>query len=155
MAFRVREFQPLRGRLPADQRTDQRGGIAELTAQDSHAWCEVYLDGLGWIPVDVTPGCYYDTFALLQMAEQPQDIEDGSLKDSEDRASCWTISLPNQPKPQTPLPRQSAVFLEQSAFVLFCSVLADRAGSPASAADKAAGGGVGKTLRRGMKYCAR
>ncbi|MCG8515917.1 MAG: transglutaminase-like domain-containing protein, partial [Halanaerobiales bacterium] len=23
---------------------------------NSHAWCEIYLDGLGWVPVEVTPG---------------------------------------------------------------------------------------------------
>lgn len=29
-----------------------------LGNSDVHAWCEVYLDGLGWTPVEVTPGFY-------------------------------------------------------------------------------------------------
>lgn len=33
----------------------------ELTAADAHAWTEVYLDGQGWTPVEVTPGYYNQT----------------------------------------------------------------------------------------------
>lgn len=32
-----------------------------LTAVDAHAWTEVYLDGQGWTPVEVTPGYYSQT----------------------------------------------------------------------------------------------
>nr|MBP3599329.1 transglutaminase domain-containing protein [Eubacterium sp.] len=30
----------------------------EVQAKDAHAWVEIYKDGVGWIPVDVTPGFY-------------------------------------------------------------------------------------------------
>lgn len=41
------------------------------------------MDGMGWIPVDVTPGFYYDTYALLQMAQVPSDIQrTAALEDS-------------------------------------------------------------------------
>lgn len=33
----------------------------DLTAADAHAWTEVYLDGQGWTPVEVTPGYYSQT----------------------------------------------------------------------------------------------
>ena len=32
------------------------GKDEELTAGDSHAWVEIYVDGLGWVPVEVTAG---------------------------------------------------------------------------------------------------
>ncbi len=34
------------------------GVSLELKAGDAHAWAEVYLDGIGWTPVEVTPGFY-------------------------------------------------------------------------------------------------
>lgn len=33
----------------------------DLTAADAHAWTEIYLDGQGWTPVEVTPGYYSQT----------------------------------------------------------------------------------------------
>ena len=51
------------------------------------------MDGMGWIPVDVTPGFYYDTYALLQMAQVPGDIQrTAALEDSGEVA----YSPPNQ-----------------------------------------------------------
>lgn len=34
----------------------RNGEKVEVTEEDAHAWTEIYLDGLGWIPVDATPG---------------------------------------------------------------------------------------------------
>ena len=74
------------------------------------------MDGMGWIPVDVTPGFYYDTYALLQMAQVPGDIQrTAALEDSGEevdapdslhagkrpdsevidqlKASCWSFSF--------------------------------------------------------------
>lgn len=34
------------------------GSTLYLTAADAHAWTEVYLDGQGWTPVEITPGYY-------------------------------------------------------------------------------------------------
>lgn len=53
-----------------------------LTSKDSHCWTEVYMDGIGWIPVDVTPGYYFDTYALMEMVEQPQEVQDTTSVDN-------------------------------------------------------------------------
>lgn len=30
--------------------------VMDIKDTNSHAWCEIYLDGFGWVPVEVTPG---------------------------------------------------------------------------------------------------
>lgn len=34
--------------------TVQEGVVTNLTSQDGHAWVEIYVDGLGWVPMEVT-----------------------------------------------------------------------------------------------------
>ena len=39
---------------------------------NAHAWCEIYLDGLGWTPVEVAPGFYTQAFepdAVIDVGE--------------------------------------------------------------------------------------
>ena len=33
-----------------------------LTNKNAHAWAEVYISGLGWMPVEVVPGLYVETY---------------------------------------------------------------------------------------------
>lgn len=33
-----------------------------LTTRNAHAWAEVYVAGLGWLPVEVVPGMYVETY---------------------------------------------------------------------------------------------
>lgn len=47
-------------------------GVATLTSKNAHAWVEVYFDGMGWLPIDMTPGYYYDVYALMNMVSSPQ-----------------------------------------------------------------------------------
>ena len=61
--------------------TASAGAVAALTAADSHAWAEVYMDGIGWLPIDVTPGFYYDTYALMKLVQQPQDTKQMSASE--------------------------------------------------------------------------
>lgn len=62
--------------------TETRQREMTLTSKDSHSWSEVYMDGIGWIPVDVTPGYYFDTYALMEMVEQPQEVQDTTSLDN-------------------------------------------------------------------------
>ena len=59
------------------QKNIEAKGVAffvEMRDFDAHAWAEAYMDGIGWIPVDFTPGFYYNTYALLRMAELARGI---------------------------------------------------------------------------------
>ena len=50
----------------------QAGVKEEILGENSHAWVEVYVDSLGWLPVEVTPGAYEGP-ALGGMDEDLQD----------------------------------------------------------------------------------
>lgn len=52
-----------------------KDGHALLSGEDAHAWVEVYFDGIGWLPVDVTPGYYYDVAALQKMVNTPDQVQ--------------------------------------------------------------------------------
>jgi len=53
---------------------DSQDAPALLSGKDAHAWAEVYFDGIGWLPVDVTPGYYYEAVALQQMVGTPDMV---------------------------------------------------------------------------------
>ena len=71
----------------------------ELAVPDSasHAWVEVYKDGVGWVPVEVTPG-YYETepgsssgAGNKAQEEQPEEVAPPETPEEEDKP------LPDEP----------------------------------------------------------
>ncbi len=82
----------------SEQITAAENGQLQLTTHDAHAWTEVYMDGMGWIPVDFTPGFYYNTYTLLRMAQFPQNIrKTAALEDDGEEAENAVGNTP-QPK---------------------------------------------------------
>ena len=70
--------------VPALAWADNKDGMVEVTGKQAHAWVEVYFDGIGWMPVDVTPGYYYDALKLQQLIGMPNSIhKTAALEDSE------------------------------------------------------------------------
>lgn len=68
----------------------ENDGTVTLTGQDAHAWAEVYFDGVGWLPVDTMPGCYYDAAALQQMVSQPSAARRTAALQQGDRSAQLT-----------------------------------------------------------------
>lgn len=61
--------------ISASEVAESGNGVVSLTGQNAHAWAEVYFDGVGWLPVDVTPGYYYDAVTLRQMISLPDTVK--------------------------------------------------------------------------------
>ena len=57
----------------------------ELTGANVHAWVEIYRDGIGWVPVDVTPGFYTELEVSKQIQmKQQQIMNDANEQEEED-----------------------------------------------------------------------
>lgn len=58
-------------RVGTDERDTARDndGDVLLGANQAHAWCEIYIRGIGWTPIEVTPGFY-------NQAIQPDNVVD-------------------------------------------------------------------------------
>ena len=77
--------------LSAADAANSPDGTVTLTGQNAHAWVEVYFDGVGWLPTDVTPGYYYDTVALQQMVGTPDTVrKTAALEDDQTAAEGVT-----------------------------------------------------------------
>ena len=76
--------------LPIAKMQSSADGTAALTGQDAHAWAEVYFDGIGWLPVDATPGYYFDAVALQQMVSLPDTVRKTAAID-EDRSGAEQV----------------------------------------------------------------
>ena len=44
---------------PDDVKDKKSGDTIDISGQNGHAWTEIYIDGMGWVPVEMTPE-YYD-----------------------------------------------------------------------------------------------
>ena len=55
----------------ADRMQTEGTATAVLTSQNAHAWAEVYVDGIGWLPVEVVPGFYVETYTSQTIAGKP------------------------------------------------------------------------------------
>lgn len=43
---------------PENAENTASGGTTKVTGKDGHAWTEIYIDGTGWVPVEMTPEYY-------------------------------------------------------------------------------------------------
>ena len=68
-------------------------GTALVSANDAHAWVECYLNGIGWVPFDPTPG--------TQSAAAPTEPQEGPEYQAPDRTSTAPASESSESRQTT------------------------------------------------------
>lgn len=80
-----------------------KGGY-HITEQNAHAWVEYYLDGVGWIPFEVTPGQIDYSFYELSDSLSMQ-MQGSASRDSSESSSVWMPEIEEpepEPEPEPP-----------------------------------------------------
>lgn len=93
-------------------------GSLTLTNHDAHAWVEVYLNGAGWTPVEVTPGFYSQAVEADKVIDVSEARSNGSGDVTQAESVMGQIDE-DQPETQQPSVLQ-AVF--QAVTGVFCFI---------------------------------
>lgn len=56
---------------PNEEESNREGEEVILTGQNAHAWAEVYISGIGWLPVEVVPGMYTEMYTNQAVEGKP------------------------------------------------------------------------------------
>ena len=65
------------GTAERDAARDNNGDVL-LGAKQAHAWCEIYVRGIGWTPIEVTPGFYNQTIQPDNVVEVGEAYSSGA-----------------------------------------------------------------------------
>lgn len=65
--------------VSSDEQAKSDSAKITLSGKDTHAWVEAYFDGIGWLPLDVSPGYYYDAVALQKMVSSPDSVQQNAF----------------------------------------------------------------------------
>lgn len=76
--------------------------VISVRDTNAHAWCELYLDGLGWVPVEVTPGFTPVASAEKAFAGGEQITYEANGETAQNTISTTTPELQEQASQDTP-----------------------------------------------------
>lgn len=102
------------------------GDTIRLTEENAHAWAEYYLDGVGWIPFETTPG-YVDG----EEEQLPSGQSDKTYTTDQNLLQVETpqeITIPDKKKQQTPFAWQWLLLLPLILLLAFLALTALRRG---------------------------
>lgn len=86
-----------------------KNGVAAVKDQNAHAWAEIYVEPLGWVPVEVTPG-----FSAASIAPRPVEEEKEQSSSSQSESSASSNSEPSS-EPESSASEPESSILESSA----------------------------------------
>jgi len=98
---------------------------AELSCGYAHAWAEVYVSGIGWLPVEVVPGMYTETYTSQIVEGQPSyqvnSHEDDEGAQIESTSAGFKEEQGKEEKPHIPAlsPREFWNYLVFVLYVIF------------------------------------
>ena len=104
-------------------RAHRSGSALNLTAADAHAWTEVYLDGQGWTPVEVTPGYYSQSLDADKIVDVGEAWSNGTDDSTLDVGAVAGKAEKKRDK-ATVSERKASVVVRVGAAVLACIALA-------------------------------
>ena len=86
----------------------EAGDVTDVTDQDTHAWAEVYFEGLGWIPIESTPG-FGNSVSLPEVThEQEPDQKDEEPSPEPSEVPPEPTEEPAPAQEQQPQPQPSS-----------------------------------------------
>jgi transglutaminase-like putative cysteine protease len=101
----------------------RRSETAEVTAAMAHAWPEVYLDGLGWIPFEPTPGFAPVRYQSWNTQSELEAIAAGSNTDTQDETTDTPETEPEPTEPQPEEPPKQTIEIPAHIILIFLGLL--------------------------------